>query len=115
VQPGKLVSRLPQTPTLDKFTHDIPLQPDNIVHLWCKTVQFLAVIFGWNEVIFTQQSQVYLRPPRRKSTKGFIQKMSAGHSFIAPENLSGFQNSAVRKCQKTNIQPSLIPMIYMTS
>jgi hypothetical protein len=99
VQPGKLVSRLPptstfshdeKTPTLEKFTHDLPLQPDNIVHLWCTTVKFLAVISGWNEVIFPQQSKVHLRPPCHKSTKGFIQTMSAGHIFITPENLSEF-------------------------
>jgi hypothetical protein len=101
VQPGKLVSRLPltstlsrdkQTLTLEKFIHDLPLEPDNVVHLLCKTVQFLAVIFGWNEVIFTQQSQVHLPPPRCKTAKGFVQKMSAGHTrtFSVPENLSGF-------------------------
>jgi len=99
VQPEKLVSCLPltstfscdeQTPTLEKFTHDLQLQLDNTVHVWCKTIQFLAVIIGWNKVIFTQQSQVHLHPPNCKSTKGFIQKMSAGHTFITPENLSGF-------------------------
>lgn len=65
-----------QTPTLEKLIRDLTLQSDNAVNLWCKTIQFLAIIFGWNEVIFTQQSQVHLRPPHHKSTKGFIQTMS---------------------------------------
>ena len=28
---------------------------DNIVYFWCKTVQFLAVSYGWAKTVFTQK------------------------------------------------------------
>jgi hypothetical protein len=43
-----------------------------------------------------------LPPTQHKSTKVFIQKyITTGHTFIAPENLSGFSKPAVRKGKRT--------------
>jgi phosphoribosyl-AMP cyclohydrolase len=78
-----------QTPILENSKRDLTLQLDNTLYLCCKTVQFLAVSYGGNEAIFTQQNkgQVHLCPYYHKSKKKFHTKnVTAGHTFIAPEN-----------------------------
>jgi hypothetical protein len=101
-----------------KSVHDIMLQPGNTVYVLCKTIQFIAVNYGWAEAIFTQQNKVkgIFSPSHRKSMMGSYKKC---HSW------THFHHSRKPKCvlkpccekvtNKTNIQSWLIPTNYVTS
>jgi hypothetical protein len=82
-------SREAQIPALEKLTYELISQLDNTVYIWCKTIRFLAISYGWAELSITKVNCIFVCPAANLQTLSYKERHS-WRDENAPGNLNVF-------------------------